>query len=90
MMMSNSPSTLNYADAGLPFPAKVSPSDVEIGIVTPSGSSVSSHAAEIRLTILDILPEEDVIVSNILPYLPLQVCVCVCMFLFVCFNVSEF
>ena len=57
---------------GLPFPAKVSPSDVEIGIVTPSGSSVSSHA-DGRLTILDILPVEDVIVGNILPYLPLQV-----------------
>ena len=71
--------TLSYLDsssshnvAGLPFPAKVSPSDVDIGIVTPSGSSISSHA-DFRPTFLDILPIDDIIMTNILPYLPLQV-----------------
>ena len=39
IQLTSSPSLLSYISGvgGLPFPAKVSPSDVEIGIVTPSG-----------------------------------------------------
>jgi hypothetical protein len=54
----------------------VSPSDIEIGIVTP-GSERSERSSksgqEVKETFLELLPVDDVIIASILPLIPLQV-----------------